>query len=71
MIARRNPFKDIRIGALIAAIVLAKVLMPSQGDQGGENRAGPVIIQPAPVYVKTIRDLARVVPGDLPLGLDV
>ncbi len=71
MIARRNPFDDIRIGALIAAIVLAKMLMPGQGDQGGENRAGPVVIQPAPVFVKTIRDLARGVPKDLPTGLDV
>ncbi|MEP4037345.1 hypothetical protein [Pseudophaeobacter sp.] len=71
MIARRNPFDDIRIGALIAAIVLAKVLMPGQGDQGRENRAGPVVIQPAPVYVKTIRALERVVPEELPTGQDV
>ncbi|MDE4134399.1 hypothetical protein PXK00_14850 [Phaeobacter sp. QD34_3] len=54
---RRKPLDYARMGALIAAIVLAKALVPDATGDAPSRQAGPLLSQPAPVYVKTIRDV--------------
>ncbi len=45
-----------RIGLLIAAIALAKLLIPGTSAHPADSAAGPTLTQPAPIFVKTIRE---------------
>ncbi|MEL0437421.1 hypothetical protein [Phycobacter sp. K97] len=70
MLRGKKPSDFARIAALIAAIALARVLMPGAITEETEN-AGPLLSQPAPIYVKTIRELRPVPQIRSAQGFDV